>query len=223
MYKNKTLVGVSLKAISGKTAKWENVNTVSNIPQSEQLKLDSIRMTMTSNSDGTLGTSDTVIVVKTGTAGAKFQLRQNSKGFNNLKFEPTKIGAGAARLGKVPLDMLARLLPEYKIMNFKNNWRLYPQTAGEFKDVQKIYADRFKAINSKVETGITDKQFIESMTKSFKSADQINGVSTSKLQQLDFVYYIMQIRASERNELLTNMLYLAEKKGAQFAPFGKLY
>jgi hypothetical protein len=223
MYKNKTLVGVSLKAISGKTAKWENVNTVSNIPQSEQLKLDSIRMTMTSNSDGTLGTSDTVIVVKTGTAGAKFQLRQNSKGFNNLKFEPTKIGAGAARLGKVPLDMLARLLPEYKITNFKNNWRLYPQTAGEFKDVQKIYEDRFKAINGDVVTGITNKQFIESMTKSFKSADQINGVSTSKLQQLDFVYYIMQLKASERNELLTNMLYLAEKKGAQFAPFGKLY
>ena len=82
MYKNKTLVGVSLKAVSGKTAKWENVNTVSNIPQSEQLKLDSIRMTMTSNSDGTLGTTDTVITVKTGTAGAKFQLRQNSKGFN---------------------------------------------------------------------------------------------------------------------------------------------
>ena len=61
------------------------------------------------------------------------------------------------------------------------------------------------------------------MTKSFKSSDQNNGVSTSKLQQLDFVYYIMQIRKSERNELLTNMLYLAEKKGAQFAPFGKLY
>ena len=180
-------------------------------------------MTMTSNSDGTLGTTDTVITVKTGTAGAKFQLRQNSKGFNNLKFEPTKIGATSARLGKVPLDMLARLLPEYKINNFKNNWRLYPQTAGEFKDVQKIYADRFKAINGDVDTGITNTQFIESMTKSFKSADQNNGVSTSKLQQLDFIYYIMQIRMSERNELLTNMLYLAEKKGAQFAPFGKLY
>jgi len=48
-------------------------------------------------------------------------------------------------------------------------------------------------------------------------------VKETKLQQLDFVYYIMQIRMSERNELLTNMLYLAEKKGAQFAPFGKLY
>ena len=223
MYKNKTLVGVSLKAVSGKTAKWENVNTVSNIPQSEQLKLKSIRMDFTNKNDGTLGTSDTVITVMAGQSGAKFQLRQNSKGFNNLKFEPTKIGATSARLGKVPLDMLARLLPEYKINNFKNNWRLYPQTAGEFKDVQKIYADRFKAINGDVDTGITNTQFIESMTKSFKSADQNNGVSTSKLQQLDFVYYIMQIRMSERNELLTNMLYLAEKKGAQFAPFGKLY
>ena len=223
MYKNKTLVGVSLKAVSGKTAKWENVNTVSNIPQSEKLKLKSIRMDFTNKNDGTLGTSDTVITVMAGQSGAKFQLRQNSKGFNNLKFEPTKIGATSARLGKVPLDMLARLLPEYKINNFKNNWRLYPQTAGEFKDVQKIYADRFKAINGDVDTGITNTQFIESMTKSFKSADQNNGVSTSKLQQLDFVYYIMQIRMSERNELLTNMLYLAEKKGAQFAPFGKLY
>ena len=223
MYKNKTLVGVSLKAISGKTAKWENVNTVSNLPQSEKLKLDSIKMKMTNNTDGTLSTTDTVITVMTGNSGAKFQLRQNSKGFNNLKFEPTKIGAGAARLGKVPLDMLARLLPEYKIKNFKNNWRLYPQTAGEFKDVQKIYADRFKVINGDVDTGITNNQFINSMTKSFKSPDQNNGVSTSKLQQLDFVYYIMTIKTSERNELLTNMLYLAEKKGAQFAPFGKLY
>jgi len=228
MYKNKTLVGVSLKAVSGKTARWEDVNTVSNIPQVDKLKLDSIRMIMTSKSDGTLSTTDTVITVMSGTAGAKFQLRQNSKGFNNLKFEPTKIGAGASRLGKVPLDMLARLLPEYGIKDFKNNWRLYPQTADEFKDVQKKYADRFIVINrlkyqEDIDTDITNSQFIDSMTKSFKSVDQKNGVSTSKLQQLDFVYYIMTLKASERNELLTNMLYLAEKKGTQFAPFGKVY
>lgn len=228
MYKKKTLVGVSLKAVTGKTARWEDVNIVSNIPKADKLKLDSIRMIMTSKPDGTLSTTDTVITIKSGTAGAKFQLRQNSKGFNNLKFEPTKIGAGAARLGKVPLDMLATLLPEYGIKDFKNNWRLYPQTAEEFKKVEKKYLDKFIMVNKQkfqdsIDTGIANNEFIDNMTKSFNSADQSNGVSTSKLQQLDFVCYIINLTNSKRDKLLTDMLYLAEKKGAQFAPFGKLF
>ena len=228
MYKNKTLVGVSLKAVTGKTARWEDVNMVSSIPKADKLELDSIRMIMTSKPDGTLSTTDTVITIKSGTAGAKFQLRQNSKGFNNLKFEPTKIGAGAARLGKVPLDMLAALLPEYGIKDFKNNWRLYPQTADEFKNVEKKYLDKFIMVNKQkfqdnIDTGITNNKFIDNMTKSFNSADQSNGVSTSKLQQLDFVCYIINLTNSKRNELLTDMLYLAEKKGARFGPFGKLF
>ncbi len=44
--------------------------------------------------------------------------------------------------------------------------------AGEFKDVQKIYEDRFKAINKDVDTGITNSQFIDSMTKPFNSASR---------------------------------------------------
>ena len=81
---------------------------------------DNIKIKFSLKSDNTFSSSDTVITIKHKEDGAKFQLRQNSKGFNNLKFEPTKIGAGAARLGKVPLDMLSSLLKDYNISEKEN-------------------------------------------------------------------------------------------------------
>lgn len=226
LYEKKLLVGVSLKAISGINARYENVNTQkSSLKNSINFKLDNIKIKFSLKSDNTFSSSDTVITIKQKEDGAKFQLRQNSKGFNNLKFEPTKIGAGAARLGKVPLDMLSSLLKDYSISEkeFVNNWRVYPQSATEFKKVQYEYKKKFEFIKNKSDTEISSSNFINNVIKSFNSPDLKNGVTTSKLQQLDFVHSILKLSEKKRNELLTEMLYLSEKKGPNFAPFGKLY
>ena len=83
---------------------------------------------------------------------ANFRIRQNGKGFNqNLKFDGKFKGAGAARIGKVPVDLLAKLLAEYGIGNnktlfFVNNHNLYPKSLGEFDKLKSVYLKRFKYV-----------------------------------------------------------------------------
>jgi len=157
--------------------------------------------------------------------GAKFQIRQNSKGFSNLKFEPTQRGAGAARLGKVPLSMLKVLLESYGITerDFENRWQMYPGNGQEFEDEQDDYKKMFDAIHGDVETNIQKDDFVPNVMRSFETTDVSNGYITSKLQQLKFVYHLLSLSTDEQNILLTEMLYLGAKKGKIFGPHGKLY
>ena len=61
------------------------------------------------------------------------------------------------------------------------------------------------------------------MIKSYNSADLKNGVAHTKLMELDFLYCIYSIPKAKRDKMLTDMVFLAEKRGSQFGPFGKLY
>lgn len=223
------LIGISLKMPSTKTARYTKVNMN---PMSEQpldYKLTGIKFTMSINGKNMLDTTDTVITVSAGTNDtATFQIRQNSKGFNNLKFEPTKKGAGAARLGKTPLDMLKAMLSgDYGIGTdvFVNDWNRHPKDLPEFNEKQNEYIDKFKTINSNrlVTTGIKSTEFGPNVKASFGTTDWQNGYITSKLMQLNFIHAILTLTEKQRNSLLTNMLYLAMKQGPQFGPHGKLY
>jgi hypothetical protein len=61
------------------------------------------------------------------------------------------------------------------------------------------------------------------MLSSYNSDDLKNGVSHTKLMELDFLFCIYSLPEKKRNKMLTDMVYLAEKRGSQFGPFGKLY
>ena len=222
-YREARCVGISLKAISGANARFEEVNLKDNFKNSDEYTLNNIRMNMKIDANGRLSTTDTVITIKSGSFGARFQLRQNSKGFNNLKFEPTQIGAGAARLGKVPLDMLKSLLKDYGIKDFDNKWQNYPLSGLEYEEEGPYYVKMFKKVKSIAETGVSLSKFDENMKKSFDTDDTENGYTTSKLMQLHFVYGLCSLSDKQRDNLLTEMLYLAMKKGPKFGPFGKLY
>jgi hypothetical protein len=222
-YREARCVGISLKAISGANARFEEVNLKDNFKNSDEYTLNNIRMNMKVDAKGRLSTTDTVITIKSGSFGAKFQLRQNSKGFNNLKFEPTQIGAGAARLGKVPLDMLKSLLKDYGIKDFDNKWQNYPLSGLEYEEEGSYYVKMFKKVKSIADTGVSLAKFNDNMIKSFDTDDTENGYTTSKLMQLHFVYGLCSLSDKQRNDLLTEMLYLAMKKGPKFGPFGKLY
>jgi hypothetical protein len=184
---------------------------------------------MGNKSDKTLMSADMRIDIKSSNDVCEFQIRQNGKGFNqNLKFDGKFKGAGAARIGKVPVDLLAKLLKEYgigdnKSLFFVNNHNLYPKTLGAFDKVKSVYQKRFNLVNRKTDTGISDNKFIDSMLKSYNSVDLKNGVSHTKLMELDFLYCIYSIPQAKRDRLLTDMVFLAEKRGQQFGPFGKLY
>ena len=228
-FKEHRLVGVSLKMPSTKEAKWQLVNMGAKTDKPLDYKLTNIKMTMTINNQNELDTTDTIIKVSAGpNTEASFQIRQNSKGFNNLKFEPTMKGAGAARLGKTPLDLLkAMMTGDFKIplTKFVNDWNEHPKTVTEFNEQQKDYEDKFKLVNrhKMVTTGIQDGHFVKNIKASFGTTDWQSGYTTSKLMQLNFVNAILELSDKDMNTLLTNMLYLAMKKGPQFGAHGKLY
>ena len=226
-FKKREVVGVSLKKISGKEAIWEEVNVgdVMFTGGDYNFEVQLARCKLDSKPDGSFASSDTIIAIGDGEPTYKFQIRQNSKGYNNQKFEPSQKGAGAARLGKVPQDMLRPLLANDYGFKFTNSWRDYPQSAGEFmKDYEK-YWNMFSSIHSHVETNIkkNKKDFENAFLKSWASDDDKNGVVNSKLMQLDFLSQLFKLKKEQREDLLTDMLFLGMKKGAKFGPFGKLY
>ena len=226
MWDDKRLKGISLKAVSGKIAKWEEVNvgailfTEANSPNVFELKEAMIKLDV---KGGKFASQDSIVRIKEGTSiEYKFQIKMNSRNFSNLKFEPTQVGAGAARLGKVPLDMLKTMLRTDYNINFSNNNNEYPKTSSEFEKVEEYFVMKFNLLKSNgVKTNITSKeQFKENIKLVFESEPD---VANSKLMQIDFLYDIMSISKDERNKLLTDMVFLAMKKGQVFGPFGKLY
>ena len=119
-------------------------------------------------------------------------------------------------------------MAEYGIGNnkklfFVNNHNLYPKSLAEFDKVKNIYKARFDVVYKHTDTGIPASAFIGNMLKSYNSPDLRNGVSHTKLMELDFLYVIYAIPTAKRNKMLTDMVFLAEKRGQQFGPFGKLY
>ena len=70
----------------------------------------------------------------------------------------------------------------------------------------------------------TEKEFVFNMLKVF--ATKQSHIANIKLMQLYFVDRLMMLKPEVRNEYLTDLLFIAQKKGDKvfdFGPFGKLY
>ena len=240
MFQKREVVGISLKLISGQQAKYEEVN----VNEKFFKKLESMqgeydfnlsRIVCKLNLKGTsFGTQDTNIFLKdsSGTEVAKFQLKGNTTSrLANLKFEGTEIGSSAARLGKAPLNLVEQLsgMVDRNLYNThtKANGN-YPTTADEFREREQEFVDMFaRVIKSPLlkEVGITKtKDFIYNMNKVFNGPE--SHIANVKLMQLYYIDKLMRLKPVVRDEYLTDLLFLAQKKGRavfDFGPFGKLY
>ena len=230
LFEKRKVVGVSLKKVSGKEARWEELNTKDALMKQDKftMSLSKSVINFTNKKDGTLTSADCRIIIKDKDDEVEFQIRQNGKGFmQNLKFDGKRKKAGAARIGKVPVDLMTTLFRENGIgsgnLSYVNNHTLYPKSLEAFKKVAKKYEAKFNFIRSKVQTDTSTVNFIKNMISSYNSDDLKNGVSHTKLMELDFLFCIYSLPEKKRNKMLTDMVYLAEKRGSQFGPFGKLY
>lgn len=229
-FKERKIVGVSLKKVSGKQAKYEEINVSDDL---EYLKEDysfdvasiKIDLSLQPGSKIKMGTQDTTIVLNAVEDGKSVKIKYqittiSSSRFNNLKFEPTSSGASAARLGKAPVDMVMSVFEEYGV-NFSNSNKEYPQVAYEFVDRKKEFIKMFNFIKTKVDTVITDeKKFSENMLQILMADPPIGN---TKLMQLKLVYELVKLDKKDLNKVMTKITLLAQKKGQQFGPFGKLY
>ena len=224
MWHDRKCIGISLKKMSGNKALWELVNLedMDMFDNDEyKFKVKSVEIDFTMKNATEFKNSDSKITISGKKGDIKFQIRQNSAGFNNLKIEGTDLGATAARLGKVPLDMARSLLASENVV-FDNNNRNYPKTVDEFNEpyTQSKYAKQWDSV--KQYTSIkTKQQFIDNVSAVYMSSRP--DYAHSKLMQLDLFSKLFTKPKDKQETLLTSMAFLAQKKGKVFGPFGKLY
>lgn len=220
LYKERKLVGISLKKISGKQAHYEEYNikdlTLDEIDEYNFPNVD-VRINLTENM-----TQDTVVkLTKNDGKGFKFQIKGNqTTGFSNLKWESTPIGATSARGGKAEVDGVVQLLKESGRSFDKSN-SSYPKSLDEYLKREKEFIAMFDRLKNLVETGVnSSEEFTQNIKKIFYEEPH---KANSKLIQLAFLDEIYKIPLKKRLEVWTDIVFLSIKKGNRYGPYGKLY
>jgi len=228
MFKQRRLIGISLKKISGKIALYEEINVEDVFKDGKHYNFDvtQIKIDLSYNPvKKTFGTQDSRVFVDTGVNGiVNFQIKANdSSKKSNLKWEPTSTNSSSARLGKAPVDIVISILKEYNI-SFNNTHGSYPTNQKEFQARAKEYVSMFNNLkrNRYVDVSITtDKQFLDNMVAVFMSTSA--HVANSKLMQLEFLNRIIKLPKEKMDQLFTELTFIAMRKGDKFGPFAKLY
>tara|TARA_B100000035_G_scaffold175189_1_gene149483 strand:- start:447 stop:1208 length:762 start_codon:yes stop_codon:yes gene_type:complete len=230
LFHDEIVVGVSLKKISGKEAYFERVNlSKADFESYKQMyyEISSMKCDLSLGKDKkgrtSFGTQDSRVFVGSKTTTYNFQIKANdSAGFSNLKWEPTASGQAAARLGKAPVDMVQKLLIDYRV-RYDNKNGQYPKSLTDFTKVRDEYANIIKTLRQKgVETEVDDAAALNNIDVVIGNPATAH-VANSKLMQLKFLHMLVGMKPEERNKFMTDMTFLAQKKGERFGPFGKLY
>ena len=243
LFRSKQIVGISLKKVGGE-ASWKEVNVSGKFFK----KLESIEMkymgarckTGTKRIDaaqeakgrGTSGlataeTQDTVIMIKDNGTNYTVQIKAlaGSK-FDNLKFEPTEKGKGAARMGKATREYVVDLMEVYGILRqWPENWQDYPRNKTQFTpQLQKQYEDMLREMKADgVDIGdLTPLEGVINLRETLGEANQA-WVANSKLMQIKWLYAFLTLSTKNRNKFCTDLIFLAEKAGRRYGPYGKIY
>jgi hypothetical protein len=224
MFRDRDVVGISLKKVSGSTARYEEYNVQEDGLDADynyevtKLKCD---LSIKSNNQE-FNTQDARIVVEGEGSTFDFQIKGNdSTKLSNLKWEPTQAGATSARVGKAPVDMVISLLKDNKV-DFSNKYQDYPQNSTDFAAAQDEYKRIFNKLRTKsIDMGVSSaEEFVENMTVMYGTKPH---VAVSKCMQLKFLAVVSAMKPKQKKEFMTDMVFIAAKKGARFGPFGKLY
>ena len=240
MFQKREVVGISLKLISGQQAKYEEINVsedffkkLENMEGDFNFRVSKIILKLGLKSKDQFVTQDTVIFLKDKSKDrAKFQLKGNTTSrLANLKFEGTEIGASAARLGKAPLNLVEKLSKLYDRDLYNSKTKSngnYPTNYKQFKDRKKEYKDMFNRVSKNFmvkDIGAkNEEEFCNNMYAVFEGREP--WIANAKLMQLYFVDKLLKLKEGDQNEYLTDLLFIAQKKGNKvfdFGPFGKLY
>jgi len=222
LFKERKVVGISLKKVSGGVAKYEEYN-IREDALTDDYNWDILSKKLDLSVKGSLfNTQDCRVVVGGNGAEYDFQIKANdSKSTSNLKWEPTQAGAKSARVGKAPVDMVTKLIKDNK-KEFVNKHQEYPATRTKFLEE----VDDYKAIFTKLKTKkvvmdvANEATFEANMLKVYETEPH---VAHSKCMQMKFMEVLVTMTPKKQREFMTDMVFLAAKKGKRFGPFGKLY
>ena len=243
LYKERKVVGLSLKLISGSQAKYQEVNlddkffkAVENKKGEFDYNLLKVKFDLSTYGKGKSGgftTQDAVLTLGIkGTEIAKFQVKGNTTSrLSNLKIEGTGKGE-AARLGKAPLELVRKLTAGKPYRSqFINDAKKEPQNISDFSKQAKMWQVMYEELvtNMKrkgipIEVKIMPKDFTKNMKIAFEG--RTPWIANSKLLQLRFLHMVSKFKKEEIHEYMTDLIFLCQKIGRRvfpFGPFGKLY
>lgn len=231
LFKEKKVIGISLKKISRDVAKFEEVNIdLKHFMELDKLdekysnvKKPKLDLTIDINNPSKYETQDLIISLD-GPKKVKFQIKGNqTTKYSNLKYEAILSGSGG-RSGKAEVDKVSKLIKFYTNKEFSNKYSDHPKTYKEFNTLSNIkkYLKLYNKIKNDVETNISggDKEFLDSFTHGFKY-DPI--IANTKLLLMEFISIIIEIPKNKLDDFWVDMVWLSEKKGGGFGPHGKLY
>lgn len=165
--------------------------------------------------------------------GYNFQIKANSSESttgSNLKFELTIQGKGAARGGKVPVELVVALVNKISRGAFINDYSKYPRNAKDFADnltKNKDYKKMFDKLKNNVkDIGVSYPEFVTNVTSAFNKGGAIATNATCKLMAFEFLYFLLSIKENQMRGMITDMAFLAQKKNIRaydtFGPFIKI-
>ena len=223
LFTDRKVVGISLKKVSGSAAKYEEYNVRDDAFEDDyNWDILSKKIDLTLKKDNTFNTQDSHVVVGGNGAKYDFQIKGNdSVKVSNLKWEPTQDGAKSARVGKAPVDMVVKLISDNK-QEFVNKHKEYPATRTKFLEEVSEYRAIFTKLKTKkvVMDVANEAAFEDNMLKVYETEPH---VAHSKCMQMKFMEVLVSMTVKKQREFMTDMVFLAAKKGKRFGPFGKLY
>jgi len=233
LFEERKVVGISLKKVATKVpqARYQEVNIKEGVlftsGKHPTFKIDEIRCDLLLQSDGTFKANDTRIFFNVAYTKEELKytltIRTSGRTYRpgNSIFEFQEPGA-AAQIGKAPVELVAEAAKRHR-MSFSNDWNNFPSDAKSFNTEAADWKDMFNKIKDKVKTNITsDKDFANAISKMLMDKENY-GTANSKLMQLDFLYNFVQLGDKGMEKFITDLFFLAEKRGKGFGPFGKIY
>ena len=173
-------------------------------------------------------TQETMITLTDTANNVKYEIQikanDNSK-FDNLKYEPKDKSNPSARLGKATGEYVDDLVEFYGIRGWKRRWQDYPQNKTQFNErEQNKYLKMITELKGDgVDIGnVTPLEAVINIRETFSRTSQPQ-TANSKLMQITWLYNLLSLSTKNRNKMLTDMIYLAEKSGRRYGPYGKLY
>ena len=243
LFKDKEIWGISLKLVTQKEAKWEFVNVDDAYfasLENKQFKLGTgnykpVCKLSTETKEGAeiFTTQDSTLWVVDGDAQYKFQVKANtSTKRDNLKYEATQKGFGAARLGKATAEYVEGLITAYRSRHFNAKYKDFEKSNSEYP----YTGDEFAKWKDKITEMATflDKQGVDlDGVKPDDAYNRIMGaqvntphVANSKVMQMAWLCTILSIQKDgddNIDEFLTDLVFMSKKEGKQYGPFLKLY
>ena len=162
----------------------------------------------------------------------EIQIKANDPSkWDNLKYEPKDKSNPGARLGKATTGYVDDLTELYGWgSRWKRKWQQYPQskaTGNRFPFTKKEQNKYLRIITELKDDGVdignvTPEEAIVNIRETFSRTSQPQ-TANSKLMQLTFLYNLLSMSTKNRNKMLTDMIYLAEKSGRRYGPYAKIY